>query len=170
MKATIGAVALYFDKDGNGKIDGYFDRTLGTFVTENGDYFVAWVDGDYEETDFQPVVDEDGTVHQYFLRPYYTANAVAITVPQDHSESERMQVMPSFITDVTNNAAYEALTDEQKEYRTIVSGITTIKENKEDNGWTGHSADDHLKYTAAATAYSYVDIPLGGRQGPRPRR
>ena len=168
MKVTLDSTALYFDGNGNGKIDGYFDRALGTFVVDedSGDSFVAFLDGDYQETDFQPVVDSDGTVHQYFLRPYYTANAVAIIVPQGHSESERMQVMPSFITDVTNTAAYAALKDEQKEYRTIVSGQTTIKENSSDGGETGYSADNHVKYTAAATAYSYVDIPLGGDTNP----
>ena len=138
MKVTLDSTALYFDGNGNGKIDGYFDRALGTFVVDegSGDSFVAFLDGDYQETDFQPVVDSDGRVHQYFLRPYYTANAVAIIVPQGHSMDERMQVMPSFITDVTNTAAYAALTDEQKEYRTIVSGRTTIKENSLDNGET----------------------------------
>lgn len=167
MKATIDAVALYFDADGNGQIDGYYDRTLGTFVLDedSGDYFVAWMDGDYEETDFQPVVDAEGKAHQYFLRPYYTANAVAFTVPEGHSVDEKMQVMPSFITDVTSSSAYEALTSEQKEYRTIVSGVTTIAD-EDGTKTTGHSADDHLKYTAAATAYSYVDIPLGGDKAP----
>ncbi|MCF0149786.1 MAG: S-layer homology domain-containing protein [Firmicutes bacterium] len=162
MQVKIDAMGVYYDENGNGKVDGWWDADLGIFHSE-GDSFVTYLDKmDYEETTFAPVVDADGTVHQYFLRPYYTANPVSLTVPEGHSVDERMQVMPNFITDITGSAAYAALTAEQKAYRTIVSGRTRIGEN----GREQYSADNHLKYTAEATAYSYVDIPLGGDTSP----
>ncbi len=167
MQLTIDTTAIYFDKNGNGQLDGYFNSETGVFVlTEvNGvaDELVTYVDGgDFEETQFAPYVDASGKVYQYFLRPYYTANPVSLVVPTGHSEDERMQVMPNFITDVTDSTTYEALTAEQKQYRTIVSGMTKI--GADDT--LHYSADDHYKYTAAASAYSYVDIPLGGDTNP----
>ncbi|MEA4920252.1 MAG: S-layer homology domain-containing protein [Clostridiaceae bacterium] len=167
MKATIDSTSVYFDGNGNGKIDGYFDEASGIFVTENGDSFASYLDdGDYEETQFQPVV-EGGIVHQYFMRPYYTANPVCLVIPQGSSESERMQVMPNFITDVTNSSAYESLTPEQKQYRTIISGISAIKrESTQQTESIGYTSDNHYKYTEAASVYSYIDMPLGGDKSP----
>ncbi len=167
MRVTLDSTAVYFDKNGNGQIDGYFSVESGVFVlTEvNGvkDEFVAYLDDiDYEETTFAPKTDGSGKVYQYFMRPYYTANPVCLVIPTGHSEDERMQVMPNFITDVTNSSSYEALTDEQKQYRTIISGKTKI----ESDGALHYSADNHYKYTAAASAYSYIDIPLGGDTNP----
>lgn len=163
MKAAVDSIALYYDGNGNGKIDGYFNKDTNVFMVTAPDMFINYLsDGDYEETSFQPVVDSDGLVHQYFLRPYYTANPVCLVVPMGHSDSERMQVMPSFITDVTDSTAYEKLTAEQKQYRVIVSGKTILDEN----GAEKYSSDDHYKYTAAASAYSYIDIPLGGDMSP----
>lgn len=167
MQLTIDTTAIYYDRNGNGQIDGYYDSESGVFILTdvNGviDELITYVDGgDFEETQFAPKVDADGTVHQYFLRPYYVANPVSLVVPMGHSADERMQVMPNFITDVTDSSTYEALTKEQKQYRAIVSGMTKL----EQNGDLHYSADDHYKYTAAASAYSYVDIPLGGDTNP----
>lgn len=164
MRASIDATALYYDGNANGMIDGYWDAASSTFVLDpdSKDVFVDRLsDGDYEETMFTPVVDETG-FHQYFLRAYYSANPVCLTVPSGHSASERMQVMPGFITNVTDPAAYLSLTEEQKQYRTIVSGKTKLSEKASPT----YSADNHPKYTAAASAYSYVDVPLGGDASP----
>lgn len=168
MKATIDSTAVYYDGDGDGRIDGYFDEAAGVFVTEGSDTFVAYLDdGDYEETKFQPVVDDDGTIHQYFMRPYYTANPVCLVIPQGHSDTERMQVMPNLITDITDSTVYESLTTEQKQYRTIISGESKIlREGSTQAEETGHTADNHYKYTSAASVYSYVDVPLGGDTRP----
>lgn len=167
MQLTIDTTAIYYDRNGNGQIDGYYNTESGVFIlTEvNGvtDELVSYVDnGDFEETQFEPYVDESGKVYQYFLRPYYVANPVSLVVPTGHSVDERMQVMPNFITDVTDSSVYEALTKEQKQYRAIVSGMTKLGQD----GTLHYSADDHYKYTAAASAYSYVDIPLGGDTNP----
>ena len=167
MKAVIDATAIYLDNSGNGKIDGYYDEDKGIFIIEedNGvkDTFVCFMDdGDYEETTFSPIINEDGKICQYFMRPYYTANPVCMTIPSGASDEERMQVMPNFITHITDDNAYAKLTDEQKSYRTIVSG----KSRTSKNGKEIYTADGHIKYTAAATAYSYIDIPLGGDTSP----
>lgn len=164
MRASIDATALYYDGNANGMIDGYWDADASVFVLDpdSKDVFVDRLsDGDYEETTFSPVVDETG-FHQYFLRAYYSANPVCLTVPSGHSASERMQVMPGFITNVTDPAAYLSLTNEQKQYRTVVSGKTKLSQKASPS----YSADNHPKYTAAASAYSYVDIPLGGDASP----
>ena len=165
MQLTLDATAVYYDADANGRIDGYFDEKTGIFVEDedSGDHFVTYLsDGDYEETQFAPVV-EGGKVHQYFMRPYYTANPVCLIVPKGHSGSERMQIMPSFITDVTDSNVYAGLTAEQKQYRTVVSGQSILKDETTGNmSAPFYTADDHYKYTAIASKYSYVDIPLGG--------
>lgn len=164
MRASIDVTALYYDGNANGMIDGYWDADASVFVLDpdSKDVFVDRLsDGDYEETTFSPVVDETG-FHQYFLRAYYSANPVCLTVPSGHSASERMQVMPGFITNVTDPAAYLSLTNEQKQYRTVVSGKTKLSQKASPS----YSADNHPKYTAAASAYSYVDIPLGGDASP----
>lgn len=170
MRATLDATAVYFDGDGNGKIDGYFDEKNGVFVLPEGssDRFVAYLDDiDYEETAFRPVVGSDGKVRQYFMRPYYTANPVCLVIPQGHFEYERMQIMPNLITDVTDSSTYEALSEEQKQYRTIVSGKSQLKrENASTPEAEKYTSDDKYKYTEKASAYSYVDIPLGGDKSP----
>jgi len=168
MKVSLDSVALYFDANGNGRIDGYFDEASGVFVTQDGDQFVTYLDNiDYEETLFRPVVGSDGKVRQYFMRAYYTANPACLVVPQGHSENERMQIMPNFITDVTNPNTYESLTNEERQYRTIVSGQSKLKpEGSSQIVDIGYISDNKLKYTAKASAYSYVDIPLGGDTNP----
>lgn len=172
MVATIDRTSVYYDANGNGKIDGYFDQEKGVFVPENGDFFAGNLEGKYEETAFQPVVDRDGNgniiaVHQYFLRPYYFANPVSLVVPEGHDEDERMQVMPNLVTSITDPATYAKLTEEQKQYRAVISGATSILPTSTGTAVNyDYSADDHIKYGAEASAYSYVDMPLGGDVSP----
>ncbi len=169
MVAKLDAAAIYYDGDGNGQIDGYFDAEAGSFVVDDasGDRFVAFADGDYNETQFRPTLGSDGKLRQYFIRQYYTANPVAMVLPEGASADERMQVTPNFITSITNEAAYSKLTPEQKSYRAVVSGKTRImEEGAAQPSDYDYSADNHVKYGAEATAYSYVDIPLGGDAAP----
>ena len=167
MNVTLDATAIYYDGNANGRIDGYFDRATGNFMLDetSGDEFITYPeDGDYAEPMFAPMVDEDGKVHQYFFRPYYTANPVSLEAPEG-KENEKMQVRPAFITDVTDPDNYAGLTAEQQQYRLIVSGETGIRDGSGQTT-TGYSADDHAKYGAEASVYSYVDIPLGGDASP----
>ena len=167
MNAVLDSTAIYYDGNANGVIDGYFDRATGNFVLDetSGDEFITYPeDGDYAEPTFAPVVDEDGKVHQYFFRPYYTANPVSLEAPEG-KENEKMQVRPAFITDVTDPDSFTGLTEEQQQYRLIVSGQIDIKEADGITA-TGYSADNHAKYGAEASVYSYVDIPLGGDANP----
>ena len=142
MKPIIDATAVYYDGNANGKIDGYYNEDTGVFVVDAPDRFITYLtDGDYEETQFRPVVDASG-VHQYFMRPYYTANPVCLVVPTGHSETERMQVMPNFVTDVPDFSAYEALSAEQNSTGSSSSGRGRVGQAAR-----GLYRDNHYKYT-----------------------
>ncbi|MGI5970836.1 MAG: S-layer homology domain-containing protein [Oscillospiraceae bacterium] len=169
MLADIDHVALYYDRNGNGKIDGYWNAEENIFVLDKDssgfdiDNFISNLDGTkYEETTFEPVVDPDGTVHQYFFKVFFTKNPRCLIVPEGASASDTCQIMPAFITSITDSAAYSKLTTEQKSYRYIVSGLTRTSSTADE----GHSSDNHLMYQAQASAMAYVDVPLGGDKSP----
>ncbi len=166
MVPTIDTTALYFDGNGNGRLDGYWNDELGIFVLEKVDGFYDQFinmlgNQDYEETNFQPVY-KDGKFYQYFIRPYYTANPVSLGVPPGKSVNERMQVVPNFITDISGSA-FDSLSPEMKQYRAVVSGKTRLGSS---SAPLDYSADNHPKYGGEASVYSYVDIPLGGDRNP----
>ena len=116
---------------------------------------------DYDESLFTPVIKE-GRKLQYFAKVYYTLTPRCLTVPVGASKEDKAQVLPAFITKVTNPSTLAELTPEQKSYRYIVSGKTRFSSEAE----SGYSSDGHMMYTAAANKPSYVDVPLGGDSSP----
>ena len=168
MTTSISRTALYLDTNGNGQIDGIYNKETGYFdLTEvNGikDEFIGYLkDIDYEETIFAPVYSESANKYvDHFLKVFYTMTPRSIVVPTGSTENDTAQVMPAFTTNVTNPQKHSMLTAEQKSYRYILSG----KSQKDETSGYTYSADSHLMYTAAASVVNTIDIPLGGDYSP----
>lgn len=164
MTATISEVELFLDMSGNGKIDGYYNPDTGYFIVGDGDVSLGFLDPgmNYNELYFQPVRLEDGTYAQYFMKVYYTMNPRSLIPDEGTDTSTVAQVLPAFVSTITEGTSYELLTEEQKAYRYIISGKTQIGEN----GEVFRSSDNHVMYGPAATERSMVDVPLGGDTSP----
>ena len=164
MTATISEVELFLDMSGNGMIDGYYNPDTGYFIVSDGDVSLGFLDPgmNYNELYFQPVRLEDGTYAQYFMKVYYTMNPRSLIPDEGTDTSTVAQVLPAFVSTITEGTSYELLTEEQKAYRYIISGKTQIGEN----GEVFRSSDNHVMYGSAATARSMVDVPLGGDTSP----
>lgn len=164
MTATISEVELFLDANGNGMIDGYYNPDTGYFIVGDGDVSLGFLDPgmNYNELYFQPVRLEDGTYAQYFMKVYYTMNPRSLIPDEGTDTSTVAQVLPAFVSTITEGTSYELLTEEQKAYRYIISGKTQIGEN----GEVFRSSDNHVMYGAGATARSMVDVPLGGDTSP----
>ena len=85
-------------------------------------------------------------VNQYFLKAYFTIRPRSLQVPAGGSTDDAAQVIPAFTSTITDPAQIAELTEEELSYRYIRGGNT----------------DGHPMYGEAASALSYVDIPLGG--------
>lgn len=176
MTADINSVGLYLDVNCNGRIDGYYDEAIGYFMLDEGteDEFVMYLDAgkDYDEGVFAPVPvkwDADGNAiqyAQYFVKVLYTMTPRALT-PEAGHENDKAQVMPAFVTNVTDADEYAKLTGEQQAYRYIISGQnrTRGRDDKEAGAY-GRSADNHPMYGAVAGTPQMIDVPLGGDTSP----
>ena len=165
MKTSISWIGVYWDANGNGRIDGYFNDAGNFVLEENGDEFYGYIDaGEYNETMFAPKKNASGVYCQYFLKVCYTMIPRCLSVPEDaDAETDRAQVMPAFITALNaDSPAYSKSTVEQRQYRYLISGLTRYVEN----GDYDYSADNHPMYLAEAAKKSTVDIPLGGDTHP----
>ncbi len=170
MAADISEVELFLDGNANGKIDGYYDANTGYFIVDeaSGDQSFGFLDPDtdYNETLFTPVpvtVDGETKYGQYFMKVYYTMNPRSL-VPPDGTDTNRAwaQVLPAFVSSVTDPDSYELLTQEQQSYRYLISGKTKLDKD----GDEVRSSDYHTMYGSAATTRSMVDVPLGGDTSP----
>ena len=178
MTTAIDRTALYLDANRNGRIDGWYNEATGTFVLTPvdgvSDQLVMFLeDGvDYDESIFapQPCFDSDGAIAgyaQHFLKAFYTMTPRNLQMPEG-GEDERAQVLPSFVTDVTGSAALGRMTEEQKSYRYIVSGLTRAYSVEDvasfapSEGDYTRSADNHAMYGGEAGRTGVIDLPLGG--------
>lgn len=172
MTPNIIQTGLYLDKNGNGKIDGYYDESTGYFVLEKDgsgaelDEFEFFLEPgvSYDETLFTPVEGK-----QYHFKAFYTMNPRSLEPPAGANESDRVQIIPAFITNITNLDKYDTLTAEQKAYSYILSGKSRAYEdnNAEMNSADyDYSSDNKFMYGALASAPSSIDLPLGGDLNP----
>ncbi len=89
--------------------------------------------------------------HQIVLKVFYTMLPRSLVLPEGANiDEDKAEVVPALVTSVTEPSVRAKMTEEQLAYRYI------------NHFGTG---DDKLMYTAAASAPSYVDIPLGGDYG-----
>ena len=166
MEATLVEEQYYYDANGNGKIDGWFNEETGFFEpdAESGDLYVGDAGGKVNELMLSPSRNADGTISQYFLRSYYTMTPRALK----GDDTRKAQMLPVFLPSLVDPEALDNLTDEQKSFRCIRAASTQVRSFDEKTGVLSQpkdvpiSSDDHPMYGAAATKLSYVDIPLGG--------
>lgn len=166
MTATISEVELFLDMSGNGMIDGYYNTETGYFIVDENseDISLGFLDPgmSYNELYFQPVQLENGKYAQYFMKVYYTMNPRSLIPDESTNTSAVAQVLPAFVSTITEGTSYELLTEEQKAYRYIISGMTQIGAD----GEAFRSSDNHVMYGSEATKRSMVDVPLGGDISP----
>ena len=159
MITTVDHIELYKDTNHNNMIDGTFDE-YGFFHLNNssGDVLLTQLkpDDTFTEEDIDYILEEDGKFSQLYLKVYYTMNPRKLKATDEEKE-ERAQVMPALVTDITDPAEYFALTDEQKNYRYLISG---------QNADGTYTSDGHMMYGGEASLLQFVDLPLGGDQSP----
>ena len=149
MEVLLKQVELYYDGNGDGVIDGTFSN--GVFTPTAPDELIGPMDGEYTDAMFRPTMIRDENknitqVNQYFLKAYFTIRPRSLQVPAGGSTDDAAQVIPAFTSTITDPAQIAELTEEELSYRYIRGGNT----------------DGHPMYGEAASALSYVDIPLGG--------
>lgn len=163
MHASVSRVELYFDGDGDGKISGHYDPNTGYFVLdkETKDTFQHYMDenSSYDEVSFQPEKLSDGKYGEYFAKIFYTMTPRSLVVPPKGGGTA--QVLPAFTTSRTDEEKRSELTEEQNSYRYIMPGIGRDSNDKEIR-----TSDNHPMYGAEATAFQFVDVPLGGDRSP----
>jgi hypothetical protein len=101
---------------------------------------------------------------QYHVKIYYTMTPRALEPPAGSSYSARAQVVPAFITSVTDLFEIDRLTREQRSYTYIISGL-----QPDAGGIYRHSSDNRYMYGAEAASMNIIDIPLGGDRSPAER-
>ena len=146
MNVKLDHSELYYDVDGDQQISGAL--SAGMFIPDT-DQFVCNLSGSYPDNTFAPYVDKDGTVHQYFIKSVFSLRPRSLKCPPGEDPDGKSQVLPAFLSAITDPTEAAALTREQQSYRYLVAANT----------------DDHPLYGKDASAVSYVDIPLGGDVG-----
>lgn len=180
MNVKLNGAGLYLDKNCNGRIDGWWNEELGVFQLEGnredgGDEFLFRLDedADYDETIFAPVAvewDAGGNpikYAQYFLKAEYSLTPRSLVPgPGVDVSREKAQVLPAFITGVTDTDNYSELTAEQQSYRYIISGMSRTRSKDGGLSEYSRSGDDRPMYGAEASQTAVIDIPLGGDTSP----
>lgn len=160
MNTSVDSVGIYWDGNCDGKINGYYDDATGYFVLDrdSGDslyYFMAQGEN-RSETFFQPTKDEDGRVHEFIAKIFYTMTPRAFAAPEG-KQNDKAQVLPALTTTVTDAGRFGELTEAEQSYRYVVSGQAA------DGRYT---SDGHIMYGPEATAVQYVDVRMGGDHSP----
>ncbi|MBQ6381366.1 MAG: hypothetical protein IJJ41_07200 [Clostridia bacterium] len=160
MNAAIDKIGLYWDGGANGKIDGTFNPDTGYFELDkqSGDELVMYLDPntDYSESVFNYYKNEQDKWGQMYFKLFYTMNPRSLKAPEGQ-EDKHAQVLPAITTSITDQERYFELTEEQKNYRYLISGL---------NADGTYTADNHPMYGGEASATQYVDAPLGGDKSP----
>ncbi|MBU5627404.1 S-layer homology domain-containing protein [Oscillibacter sp. MSJ-2] len=181
MTLSIGRIEHYIDYNGNGQIDGELtdaNQFILTPVVKDGvevyDVLVEVLDEDqYNITEFLPVFGADGQPVQHFLKFYYNMTPRCLSVPAGYKSDDPAQILPSFVTSITDSAAFSALSKEMQGFRFIDSGKytseTVVYNNSKKPVIThaagSYSGDGKLMFGAVANSLETVDVPLGGDCG-----
>ena len=169
MNATIVKHQFYFDGNGNGRIDGYYNELSGLFILDekSGDTLYCEDDGEIIDTLLAPEKNAEGKLCQYFMKTIYTMTPRALEADEE-DEDKRAQVLPTLISAETQPGALSLLTEEQKSYRCLLASeadTQTFDFEKKTLGPKVNvkiSSDEHIMYGAEATKQTFVDFPLGG--------
>ena len=172
METTIIKQQLYYDTNANGRIDGEYNAYTGYFVLDesSGDSYVTDIDDmTCVDTMLAPESAGLGNVSQYFIKTYYTMTPRALAAKDGvDPDNTFAQVLPMFVSSLTNAVQQSKLTPEQQSYRCILASPTTVHTYNPKNPMERPvkenpiSSDNHVMYGALATQQTYMDIPLGG--------
>lgn len=150
MTVDIDHVEIYCDNDHNGIIEGALDEDGFFRIDENtSDYLYMRVNGEYPDSTFRPIVDSENNVMQYIMKVFYTRRPRAYNVPEGFDKDQKAQMLPAFISAITDPKETKDLTKEQLSYRYMHA----------------YNTDDRVMYGEEAAGIEYVDIPLGGDIG-----
>ena len=156
-KVNINTISVYLDADGDEKISGMMENNI--FKLEPGrDTFIENINlnENYDESVFAPVIKEDGTVLQKYMKVMYTVTPRSIAeIPG--KENVAGQILPAFTSNLTNETSVARSTREQKDYR-FIKAAKDIYDN--------YLSDDVTIYGAKATLLNMIDFPLGGDHKP----
>ncbi|MCR5262875.1 MAG: hypothetical protein K6D94_03300, partial [Clostridiales bacterium] len=171
MKTQIIQTQVFFDGNGNERIDGWYDRENNLFILDknSGDINLGFYDDtEIDEYSFAPVyklINGEKKLCQYFIKVFYNMTPRSFDLPAGHSATETVRVLPAFTSTVTSDKTVDDLTREQTAFRYIQAGdVRYQKDNIEENYID--SSTGHLMYTEAAGAIYTLDIPLGGDRSP----
>nr|MCR5263721.1 hypothetical protein [Clostridiales bacterium] len=168
MKTQIIQTQVFFDGNGNERIDGWYDRKSALFILDenSGDINLGFFDDtEIDEYSFAPVyklINGEKKLCQYFVKVYYNMTPRSFDLPSGHSATETVRVLPAFTSTVTADRTVDDLTREQTAFRYIQAGDVRYEEG----GNLTDSSTGHLMYTEAANAVYTLDIPLGGDRSP----
>ncbi len=150
MRVDIDHVEIYCDENQNGIIEGELNEDNFFEVAKGSpDYLYMRVNGEYPDSTFRPQLDKDGNVIQYIMKVYYTRRPRAYNVPEGDDGDQKAQMLPAFVSAITDPKETEGLTKEQLSYRYMRANNT----------------DDRVMFGAEASGIEYVDIPMGGDIG-----
>ena len=147
MEVFIDHVEIYYDGNGDGLITGTTVQSV--FEPTAPDRFIGYATGDYPDSFFKPTRDSAGNVYQYFFKVILKLRPRALQVPAGYSADQKTQLLPAFLSAVTDPSQEMKLTDEQRAYRYVYA----------------NNADNHPMFGTEADKKSYIDIPLGGDVG-----
>ncbi|MEN6316362.1 MAG: Calx-beta domain-containing protein [Clostridiaceae bacterium] len=171
MTLNVERIEQYADANRNGKLDGalaggIFDTTpVNVGGTDIEDVLMNTIDAkDYEITQFGPLVDKDGNLIQQFFKIYYSMTPRCLVTPEGAGENDYAQILPAFVTNITNSSVKASLTPELQGYRIITSGKDMVLNTA--TGDYGYTSDSKLMYTSLASRQETVDVPLGGDYNP----
>jgi len=165
MSLTILDKYLYYDANGNGEIDGYFDESTNLFVLEdNKDEFIQ-VLRDGEQIN-ESLIKRDGS-RQYFIKVMYEKTARCLVDTDGTHADDRAQLVPAFTTSITNQEVLKSMAREVKDYRYIVGAPVRVSPDGGSNQFYCESSSDNLlMYGPEAMRMGMLDIPLGGDKKP----
>lgn len=126
MTLTITRIERYVDRNGNGKIDGTLDKNNAFQLDEvdgvKDELLGTMSAAEYSITELMPVLDANGVPQQQFLKFYYTMTPRCLIPLSGSSVDDRAQILPAFITSVTNPTNWLTLSEQMKGYRYITTG------------------------------------------------
>ena len=163
MITSVDHVDLYADNNHNHKIDGVqYDDGFFRLDKDSGDEFIMSIqpDSGFDEKAFDYIKNADGSYSELFFKVFYRMTPRKLHATPEE-KNDRAQVMPAVVTTVTDPEKVFGLTNEQKNYRYLICGMTN-----DENGNTFYSSDNHLMYEQEAYKMQCVDVPLGGDQNP----
>ncbi|MCL2497335.1 MAG: hypothetical protein FWF06_01820, partial [Symbiobacteriaceae bacterium] len=180
MVPLISDIALYLDRNNDGKISGSYRQEDNLFHLDGegllGDLRLEYLTfASYEETIFAPKLITQDQENNPVAEPYYANHMIALdytitprclVLPADAKESDRAQANPVFTTSANNVNSLSKMTREQKGYRYVEASPISITSKEGVVTSKSYSSDSILMYGAEASAPQALFFSAGGDISP----